>query len=191
MEVFQKISILMCAMSVAIGDQGQFKWSPRILGGAYYFNRKHPYLVSLRRFNESELGSTEHFCGAAILNKRWIITSAHCTSEKMLHNQSDLLIGVGKNSFQSKADILKMHRAEHIVMHPKYVGDKMYDISLIKTEEDIEFNAQTQPVKLSKEWIDEKIGAAISGWGLIDVSTINSVCCGSFSTESQIFSIHL
>lgn len=191
MKVFLKISILMCAMAATIGDQGQFKLSPRILGGAYYFNRKHPHLVSLRRFNASELSSTEHFCGAAILNKRWIITSAHCTSEKMLHNQSDLLIGVGQNSFQSRADIVKMHRAEHIVMHPKYVGDKMYDVSLIKTEKDIEFNDKTQPARLSKEWIGDKIGAIISGWGLTDVSKISSICLDSFLTKSWIFLIHL
>lgn len=172
MEFGLKIFILISVVTVAISDQKKFELTPRILGGQFYYQHEHPYLVSLRRYNKSALGSTQHFCGGAILNKRWIITSAHCTSKfnEMLPDASDLLIAVGKNSYKSESEIKEMHRAEEIVVHPNYTGGDAYDLSLIKTQNDIEFNPHTQPIKISMELIGGGIGALLSGWGLTDVS---------------------
>lgn len=171
MEFCLKIFILISVVTVAIGNKKKFELTPRILGGKFYYEHEHPYLVSLRRYNKSALGSTQHFCGGAILNKRWIITSAHCTSNKMLADASDLLIAVGKHSYQSKSEIKEMHQAEEIVVHPNYTGGDVYDLSLIKSQNDIEFNPRTQPIKISTELIGGGIGALLSGWGLCDVSS--------------------
>lgn len=171
MEYCLKIFILISVVTVAIGEQKKFELTPRILGGKFYYQHEHPYLVSLRRYNKSALGSTQHFCGGAILNKRWIITSAHCTSNEMLPDASDLLIAVGKHSYQSESGIKEMHRAEEIVVHPNHTGGNAYDLSLIKIQNNIEFNPHTQPIKISMELIGSGIGALLSGWGLTDVSS--------------------
>lgn len=44
----------------------------RIIGGAAAENSSAPYQVSLRDVNNT------HFCGGAIINKKWIVTAAHC-----------------------------------------------------------------------------------------------------------------
>lgn len=172
MGVFLKICLISAITTATVSSANFKNYSPRILGGNYLFLAVHPHLVSLRQYNQSALGSTQHFCGGAILNKRWVITAAWCTSKEVLADSSDLLIAVGKTSFQSALDIKHMHRAEQIILHPEYTGGNRHDISLIRTDNDIKFDTNTQPIKISKEWIGNKKYGIISGWGLTDVSKI-------------------
>lgn len=43
----------------------------RIVGGADAIRGQMPFIVSLRRRGG-------HFCGASVLNERWLITAGHC-----------------------------------------------------------------------------------------------------------------
>lgn len=89
---------------------------------------------------------------------------------------SDLFIGMGERRFGRTS---KMHRAERIVKHPKYEHSNKYltyDISLIRTKRDIEFNAHIKPIPLARDWIDENKVVTIAGWGLVEVSSLLHFC---------------
>ncbi|XP_077285472.1 chymotrypsin-2-like [Arctopsyche grandis] len=62
-----------------VGNHGQTKnsspISSRIIGGSYAKMGQFPYQVSLRRPDLS------HACGGTIIDKKWIVTAAHCIHE--------------------------------------------------------------------------------------------------------------
>lgn len=144
------------------------------MGGDFTILGHRPYQVSLRRQKNCTVTSmtfTENFCGGAILNKRWILTAAHCTTKSVIPEISDLFIGMGDIHFDSSS---KMYQADEIIQHPNYATSGQYlkfDISLIRTNTDIDLNPakNIQTIPLAQEWIEDARPVTVSGWGLIDV----------------------
>lgn len=157
MKPFLKTLISLCFVSLAISDtetSGE--------------ESQHPYLVSLRRKNiDVEDSPTEHICGGAILNKRWIVSSAFCAIQGSKANRNELVIGIGGHSFPYEHLLLP---TEEIIIHPNFTKTHMYDISLVKTASDIVFKSDAQPISLSKELIADKTIVFINGWSSLDVS---------------------
>uniref|UniRef100_A0A670ZMR8 Peptidase S1 domain-containing protein n=1 Tax=Pseudonaja textilis TaxID=8673 RepID=A0A670ZMR8_PSETE len=95
----------------------------RIVGGSEALLGEFPWQVSLRESNE-------HFCGAAILTARWLVSAAHCFNED----------GVGS---RAQAKVLR------ILQHPSYnVESADYDAALLELAEPLTFGKYIQPVCL-------------------------------------------
>ena len=63
----------------------------RLIGGEGFAEGKWPWLVSLQGkvpsrmlFNKIPLSYQRFYCGASLLNDRWILTAAHCFTETNL-----------------------------------------------------------------------------------------------------------
>jgi Trypsin len=55
----------------------------RIVGGTTAIKHFHPWLIRLSQiFLEGEVTHMDTFCGGSILNKKFIVTAAHCVRTK-------------------------------------------------------------------------------------------------------------
>ncbi|XP_017775823.1 PREDICTED: transmembrane protease serine 11D-like [Nicrophorus vespilloides] len=128
----------------------------RIIGGIEADENKFPYQVSLRL-------ESFHFCGAAILNNKWVLTAAHC----LAHNDvSHITVAVGSNNLSLQS---KMYKAKKIIIHEYYSELKISnDIGLIMVETPISFSTSVKPIQLPlSDTITGRL-LTVSGWGLTE-----------------------
>jgi secreted trypsin-like serine protease len=127
----------------------------RIIGGSDAVNGQFPYQVALRN---SMNGS--FFCGASIINNRWVLSAAHCTVNRA---QNSLLVVVGSALLNSGG---VTHVSSRILNHPNYNHNVLVDdVSVIQTSTDITFNANVQPIALGSAFVGGGVRAVASGWG--------------------------
>lgn len=132
--------------------------SARIIGGQTSSDSEFPFQVSLRRYNNLTSSPSEHLCSGAILNKRWIVSSKNCIL-KNFPDTNDLLIGVGVDKFSQ----MPTFRHTEEIIFPEHKDENTHDISLIKTDIDIVFSSDTQPISLSQEYIGDKNEVILTG----------------------------
>ena len=91
------------------------------------------------------------------MDKRWIITAAHCVETEM-PNEINVAAGtVGR----SGGDVYTL---EKIVMHESYNESTLYaDIALLRTSIDIVFNDVVQPISLATPGEPIEPKALVSG----------------------------
>lgn len=135
-----------------------FTEDPRIVGGEDAKEREFPFQVGLQLHGR--------FCGGSIINEEWILTAAHCVYG--LSPGRNMEIYIGSNKF-SKAKLQRW--VVYYKIHDDYdrrFGDTTeYDIALLKMNEKIEFDNDTQPAKLpvcdQNNYIHGWV--TLTGWG--------------------------
>ena len=137
-----------------------------IVGGGQVQKGQWPWIVSIMR---KKLVKFEHICGGSIINKRYILTTAHCLVDAL--DESELLIGVGSNQLDTSIKI----QAEEIIIHSNYSSDSVYnDIGLIKLAKDLIFNELIRPICLPilnseidiNQLLNSDSEVSTAGWGL-------------------------
>ncbi|XP_001662078.2 chymotrypsin-2 [Aedes aegypti] len=130
------------------------EWEGRIVGGTNAASGQFPYQVSLRS------STNAHFCGASIINNRYVLSAAHCTVGRTLANTR---VVVGTHLLNSGG---VAHNSARIVNHPSYNANTLAnDVSLVQTASVIIFNNLAQTINLSATFINTASGALASGWG--------------------------
>ncbi|XP_076666967.1 chymotrypsin-2-like isoform X1 [Andrena cerasifolii] len=127
---------------------------PKIVGGSLAEDGQYPYQASLRYKNR-------HFCGGSVLNKRWILTAAHCLSS---FNDTGIAVVLGTNILDDGGD---EYQSERVIAHPRYSSALIRnDIGLIRLSKDIAFGDKVKPVSLPNENFSKiDYPAVLSGWG--------------------------
>jgi len=144
--------------------------SDRIVGGKEVNPKyKLPYQVLVSPCNKQE---NCFMCGGTILNKRYVVTAAHC-----LYSGSDLMSLEGGSKFRvmlGEHDHCKATSsfvlASAVHKHPKFdinspSGDN--DIAILKLSKDLTFSDKIKPVCLPTSATKDYSGKAstVSGWG--------------------------
>lgn len=131
----------------------------------------HPYMVSLYRRGLIELKSPDHyarhFCGGALIDKRWIVTAAHCVNTYKAYE-----VGVLFNATDLKMESVKDNRRQgsEIIIHEDYVptytskpSKSNNDIALVKLKSVF---TGVNPITLNKKDISSySYKATTMGWG--------------------------
>ncbi|CAH1785147.1 unnamed protein product [Owenia fusiformis] len=117
-----------------------------IVGGEQVDYGTVPWMVSLHR-------SGKHVCGASLINKRWVITAAHCFKEGTSLAEWEARLG---DHLQSRIDIGEQHiPLSKIFIHPKYTSrdeeTERRDIALVKLAHAVNYTHFVQPICLPEE----------------------------------------
>lgn len=75
---------------------------------------RFPYLVSLRRST-----TRGHFCGAAIVNARWILSAAHCIAGSNINRPDEFVNVVGTISLTS-TEQGDWYETKQFIFHPEW-----------------------------------------------------------------------
>jgi chymotrypsin len=134
-----------------------------IVGGGEALKYAYPWMVAL-------LIDNKHFCGGSLINKRYVLTAAHCTDRA-----SQITMLLGTHNLKANKDIEDGRKVinitrESIFQHPEYNGNTItYDISLLRLPEDVTFTDRIRPVCLpNRNHIPrfyEDVPTKVSGWG--------------------------
>ena len=135
------------------------EYDHKIVGGHLAKLGEAPHQVSLR-YRPYDF----HFCGGSIINKRWILTAAHCVSNFRANNleivAGNLKLGYGG----------RRYKAEKIVSHKGFKYDTVEnDIALVKVVKDIKFSKEVNAIKLNSRFLEGTEPVTLYGWGLTNV----------------------
>ncbi|XP_039602225.1 enteropeptidase [Polypterus senegalus] len=135
----------------------------RIVGGSNAKEGAWPWVVSLY-FNG------KHICGASLLNKKWLVTAAHCVYGRSFdHSKWKAVIGLHTQLNLTYPQTV-MCQIDNIFMNPHYnKRTKDSDIALIHLESAVHFSDYIQPICLPEKNQQFKPGTKcfIAGWGYL------------------------
>ncbi|XP_069923822.1 transmembrane protease serine 9 [Oryctolagus cuniculus] len=133
----------------------------RIVGGVQAAPGEFPWQASLRE-------GKEHFCGAAVLGARWLLSAAHCFNE--FQEPGEWVAYAGSTRLSgSEASTLRV-RVARVVKHPRYDPDTAdFDAALLELAGPLRFGRHVQPVCLpaAAHVFPPGRKCLISGWGYL------------------------
>ncbi|XP_045656059.1 LOW QUALITY PROTEIN: transmembrane protease serine 9 [Ursus americanus] len=143
------------------GLQPGWKTAGRIVGGVEASPGEFPWQVSLRENNE-------HFCGAAVIGARWLVSAAHCFNE---FQDPRAWVAYAGTTFLSGTEASTVRaRVARITPHPRYNPDTAdFDVAVLQLHSPLPLGRHVQPVCLpaATHVFPPRRKCLISGWGYL------------------------
>ncbi|XP_011155953.3 chymotrypsin-1-like [Solenopsis invicta] len=157
-------TISFCLIALAFTVHG---YPTQIIGGNDAPIGKYPHHVAL-------IYRGNFRCGGSIINKRYILTAAHCVN--VVDDARDLEVHAGTIYLNQKGDV---YQAESVVWHPGFDMIRLnYDVGLIRLTKDIVYTDVVKPIPIAEEDIAvTDLPCVVSGWGVtrLDGPTPNTL----------------
>ncbi|XP_063219440.1 serine protease easter [Bacillus rossius redtenbacheri] len=167
----------------------------RIFGGEVTDLGEYPWNVLLL-YRNLQNGRTTSLCGGALINKRYVVTAAHCIyGDPRKYKLSAVVVGEYNTStdpdckqdeFGGESECaapVQRVAVEQAVMHPDYKPtstDQFHDIGVIRLVKDVAFQGYlTNPICfprdeiLTKSYVGQK--TVVAGWGKTENSSGSTV----------------
>lgn len=157
------ISLLSTSLAIS-AEAKQFKPTARIYRGDVANQNQFPYMVSVREVIKPD-SSYKHYCGAALISNRWVLTAAHCCVNVSHVDDIRVFMGMIDND---PRNLTQMFKVKQMIIHEDFNQTMMNnDIALLWTKIRIKFNERIQPIPIAKRWIQPKEGGVFTGFGII------------------------
>lgn len=160
---FAAISVVLCCICfLAISSPVHAQGSPgkamfKIVGGDKAPDGAWPWMAALVNGPDN---FNDQYCGAALIEPKWVLTAAHCVQLSDSVQSFQVLIGL-----DNLADTGTRHNVKAAHIHPDYYnsdGMVVPDIALLE----LETAASETPIRLYRGGATlEGVDATIIGWG--------------------------
>lgn len=138
---------------LSLASAGTLRRGVDIVGGEEVDIKSYPY-QALTQIDG------EQWCGGTIVNKRHIVTAAHCHSGFESHTFS---VRLGSNSAVSGG---KVYNVTKISIHPDYAEQDNHDVAVLELGQDITFGPGVQPISgFVESTVPDGTDGVVSGWG--------------------------
>ncbi|XP_076032015.1 prostasin-like [Oratosquilla oratoria] len=131
---------------------------------------EYPWLVSVK------IGDGGHICAGALINKRIVITAAHCINRQ---RKEDLQVVAGEHNIKSTepSGTEQVFTVAQVYVHENYTRKYINDICMIILSENVSWTSSVRPLCLPDNEVDgpddslDKKRVSVAGWGLTDVTS--------------------
>ncbi|XP_026704429.1 coagulation factor IX [Athene cunicularia] len=137
------------------------KTGTRVVGGTDSMRGEVPWQVHL--VNSDNVG----FCGASIINEKWVVTAAHC-----LKSGVSITAVAGEYNTNEDDNTEQRRKVVKVIPHPTYnatINEHHNDIALLELDQPLNFNSYVTPICIgSREFTNALLKhgmGTVSGWG--------------------------
>ncbi|XP_060091970.1 granzyme A-like [Heteronotia binoei] len=130
-----------------------------IIGGKESAPHSRPYMAALMKRNHS-------FCGGTLIQGNWVLTAAHCSTEK-----ETTTVVLGAHSLSNNEKEKQFFQIINMVAHPKYNGrTNENDIKLLQLDRKAKITRAVKSIPMPKTYDDIKARTQclVTGWGITE-----------------------
>ncbi|KAM4715238.1 testisin-like [Anableps anableps] len=153
------VNLLFAGSDAQFDVCGIVPYNFKIVGGQDASPGSWPWQVDLKRY-------VMHWCGGSLINKRWVLTAAHCVANTTV---SIWEVSLGRQRLRGDNTKTGVNRKiVKIIVHPKFNFRTFEnDIALLRLSSPVKFTSYIRPVCLaaSGSRFNNGTDSWVTGWG--------------------------